>query len=47
MKRLEQINRQQQNVRLFTNEDVQKTLKLTDEQKDKLKIDRRATSKKR
>jgi len=37
MKRLEQINHQQQGVRLFANEEVQKALKLTDEQKDKLK----------
>jgi hypothetical protein len=36
-KRLQQINRQQEGIRVFTNEDVQSALKLTDDQKDKLK----------
>jgi len=37
MKRLEQINHQQQGIRVFQNEEVQSALKLTDDQKGKLK----------
>jgi Spy/CpxP family protein refolding chaperone len=37
VKRLHQIERQQQGARAFANPEVQKELKLTDEQKDKIK----------